>query len=623
MKFHSPYQFINIKKCEYKTDYSGLEQLKKPGNAYVRHDSWDKKGLSGCIRCILTTVTPLVIGANQQKGNQQQPGIVEPYTHRNKIPAIPANSLRGMVANIAETISQSSLRVLASEQNSTYTVRKEVGDPIKEMAVLYKKADEFYLYKLPGNPLKVPVYGDNKKREDVFFIKKARTFQNKDTSSKFIYATQDDDYTVSELSTEANEEKIKGVLYIRGKHINSKKNESFIKWDGRIDESAGINVTQQVETLEKTLRLYQDKETPGKALPKGYNRDWKNDDKAIVQEGDLLYYKQGDEDGQITELSYSQIWRKPVNSNLHLALERIADEDALPWNKNRKQLTPAEAMFGVVEDEPKVDKAARNLASRIQFTDAVAKESITWLPKVTLKILDSPKPPSPAMYFYDENGQHISKKTLDLKEQNPNGRKQYIPQPKASEQSWKTQFTDKNPPENGWQQYLSCTPIPENTEFYFDIHFENLSKEELGLLQTAIQPTVEPGMFYHRLGLGKPLGLGQITQKIETIEIIDRTRRYSLEGLKQERYQQRKQPADQTLIDQDTLDVLKTVYNPQYVTEPVCYPFNSSDGQKPYNESEGFSWFVKNDKFSQQDPKKQKLKIITANKKIPTLDSFS
>lgn len=634
MKFHSPYQFIAIKKCDEdnKTAYSDQQDLQKQSNAFVRHDYWHNEGYSGRIHCTLKTESPLVIGGTQIAGTKDKPGVVIPYPYKNEpdVPEslarlkIPANSLRGMVANIAETLSQSSLRVLSSEQYSSYTVRKNVKDPIKKMAVLYKKGEEFYLYPL-SEVSAISAYGDSKNINDAQFIKAAKTFQNKN-SVQFVYATRSNNGTVTDLSYELDTKKIKGVLYIRGEYIDTKKKESFIEWDGKIDETKGIKVTEQVKAQEITLRQYEDKDDPDNALPQGYKRDWKKEGHAIVQAGDLLYFNV--ENNTVTELSYSQIWRKAINSNLYKALLRITnDQDVLPWNSQRNKLTPAETLFGVVEDEPDKDKPARNLASRIQFTEAVTTkpQGVKLQPEVILKILDSPKPPSPSMYFYAAKGKPIYKRELDLKKHNPNGRKHYLPQPEANDEiTWKSKFNKNNPPKSkegktNWSQYLKCKPIPQETEFSFDIHFENLSKVELGLLQIALQPTNNDD-FIHRLGLGKPLGLGQIKLKIDKTYRVKRTERYSLKGLQQASELEFNNEADDSLIDPQTWEDLKTLYNPANIIYPVCYPFNGKKGQSPYGEKEGFSWFEENEKASYKA--KQQLKRVTANSEIPVLNDF-
>lgn len=626
MKFHSPYQFIAIKPApeESKTDYENREALKNNRNNYVRHDRWHKEGLSGRIRCTLTTESPLVVGAEQTAGTKKAPGCVSPYQHPDGTLAIPANSLRGMISNIAETLSNSSLRVLTSQDDCTYSVRKEADEDVfEDLGLLYKKGNELYIYPFETS-YSVGNYEDESDNDTIFLTaNQAKTFQNRAENRSFVYAKITDKHFASQLSYEPEAGKEKGILYIRGKHLYTKKNgkyipskksEHFILWDGEIDESQGIKVTQKVKELASILRLIHNKNEADQQHPKGYRRDFKNKKSKIVEEGDLLYYKKN-EKNDITELSYSQIWRRPVKGTLYDAVRHAAGEDALPWNKERNRLTPAEALFGVVEEDFSEKEGARNLASRLQFTDATPIEDIKLGECITLKILDSPKPPSPAMYFNSGGKSHLAKRELDLSTHNPNGRKHYLPQPKAIEKnSWETEIP-RDQKDKNWTQHLNCRPICTGTTFSFYIHFENLSREELGLLQTAISPTKKNDIkFIHRLGLGKPLGLGQITLKLNKIEMIDRVKRYSLEGLKKEHYRNLDKPqVDMTFIDQESHDALLTLYNPDNIKHPVCYPFM---GEKAYTEDKGYEWFVEN-------KKQQGLTPIAAENEIPVLNSYS
>lgn len=617
MKFHSPYQFIAIKSAaeESKTDYTNIDELKK--NDYVRHDRWHKTGLSGRIRCTLITESPLVVGAEQIAGTKDAPGCVRPYKHPDGTLAIPANSLRGMISSTVETLSNSSLRVLAPENDCTYSVRKNPKEDIfKDLGVLYKKGDELYLHQLrPSRRV-----GDYTKKHDsdTKFLrdKKAKTFQNNAEIKCFVYAKMDGEHSASQLSLKDETEKEKGVLYIRGNHFFSKKSESFIPWDGEIDETKGIKVTQKAKDLANILRLIHNKNEADQQHPKGYHRDFQDKDSKIVKEGDLLYYKKNSS-GEITELSYSQIWRRPIKGTLHDAITHAADKNSLPWNRERNELTAAESLFGVVEENFDESHGARNLASRIQFTDAKPIGRIELEKCVTLKILDSPKPPSPAMYFNSGGTHHLAKKELDLTIHNPNGRKHYLPQPKAIEKnSWETKIP-RDQKDKNWTQHLNCRPIPSEAEFKFDIHFENLSHAELSLLQMAISPSHDETTFIHRLGLGKPLGLGQITLKLDEIETIDRIKSYSLEGLKQHSVQKWQTELDTSLIDSESHAALLTLYNPDNIKYPVCYPFT---GEEAYAEDRGYEWFVENE--GQNNNTRQGLTPVVAGEEIPELKSY-
>ncbi len=60
-------------------------------------------------------------------------------------------------------------------------------------------------------------------------------------------------------------------------------------------------------------------------------------------------------------------------------------------------------------------------------------------------------------------------------------------------------------------QLTQIKPIQIGVRFRFKVHFENLRPEELGLLWWALALPGEPGKQYrHKLGMGKPLGMGAV-----------------------------------------------------------------------------------------------------------------
>jgi len=342
--------------------------------------------------------------------------------------------------------------------------------------------------------------------------------------------------------------------------------------------------------------------------------------------------------------------REPVQGDVYGAFESLAGPDVLPWSGKRNALTAAEAMFGVVEQDVSESDSARNLASRVRFHDALPDEPIDLEAPVTLKILASPKPPAPAMYFRGPSGEYIRKNELDLScgRHLPNGRKRYIPHRRADidKRCWETCHDTKD-----LAQKLRVRPIPDNKNFHFHIDFENLSKGEFGLLLTAIEPkrgVGGSGQFLHRLGLGKPLGLGHVEVAVLGVFLIERRQRYTDAGLDAPRYSRcwgetaenwsaavkaryplEKRAAsgplcreseleiDQSLVDHPTLHALVKSGQPGAVVHPVCYPF-LSPRQRPFNEREGFRWFNENDKGMSP----QRLpNIEPASKVLPTLDS--
>ncbi len=83
----------------------------------ARHDLYLNEHLSGRLICRIETVTPTVVGnkhTKERKHDDASPTLIDLYRWQGKI-AIPANSLRGMLSNAVEIISQSALRVLDKE----------------------------------------------------------------------------------------------------------------------------------------------------------------------------------------------------------------------------------------------------------------------------------------------------------------------------------------------------------------------------------------------------------------------------------------------------------------------------------------------------------------------------
>ena len=76
-------------------------------------------------------------------------------------------------------------------------------------------------------------------------------------------------------------------------------------------------------------------------------------------------------------------------------------------------------------------------------------------------------------------------------------------------------------------------PIAVGNSFFFHIDFDNLTDLELGLLLFALEPD---RTFHHKLGMGKPLGLGSAKVEILGLFPVDRIGRYSVAGLRADRY---------------------------------------------------------------------------------------
>jgi hypothetical protein len=198
------------------------------------------------------------------------------------------------------------------------------------------------------------------------------------------------------------------------------------------------------------------------------------------------------------------------------------------------------------------------------------------------------------------------------------------------------------------EQKVKVKPVRPHTGFYFHVDFDNLTERELGLLCYSLQPTPD---YRHKLGMGKPLGLG--TVRIDPIAMLfvsrgDRyaapgnsalcTRRYDFGWFLSpddadrlpSRYSRERDwiqshktegqtlihllgPASKSLADIRSVfatrgntahrGILERIGNPHSVVARVHYPLTLNQ----QGEGEGFRWFVANDNLPVN---KQKLQPV-------------
>ncbi|QMV16211.1 TIGR03986 family type III CRISPR-associated RAMP protein [Vibrio spartinae] len=287
------------------------------------------------------------------------------------------------------------------------------------------------------------------------------------------------------------------------------------------------------------LKTKQSYEKGTLLIPQGWEKlEMKKDEPWRLKSGDLIYFSaQGQgEQIKVTELSYSQIWRKSVTpSYTHQIMAASGHQRYLTWDSELRRntspkLTPAEQLFGVVSD---LENAAGNnsansqsLASRVRFYDAVKiNPDLRIQNQKTILTLDSPKPPSPAMYLSNAQGQALGK--ADISDQKThfqlNGRKRYLQHTSVTEETQRNQGTDA--------MHTTAESIPPSTTpaFGFPIEFENLSPNELSLLLTSLGAKQNANVphFYQQLGMGKPYGFGKVSLDVLGVFLKQPQQRYT------------------------------------------------------------------------------------------------
>jgi RAMP superfamily len=201
----------------------------------------------------------------------------------------------------------------------------------------------------------------------------------------------------------------------------------------------------------------------------------------------------------------------------------------------RTHLTVAEQLFGCVEqmghDAAKGQTPALALASRLRVSHALAHGTTpTRASKEITKILGSPKFRYPSFHFNaTEDGEFLSRdnNALDLTQGHfPKGRKFYLHRdqiPKVHRAGRPSEWVSASPNDQKTLNQKALVAPLESGEFWFHLDFDNLAQLELELLCYAISPS---DSFFHKLGLGKPLGLGKLKLETMGLFLIDRTARY-------------------------------------------------------------------------------------------------
>ncbi len=438
---------------------------------------------------------------------------------------------------------------------------------------------------------------------------------------------------------------VRGILRVLGVSDpdrsvpNTKKHEIFIPYpEGK--KNAPLNIDHALETFYTLAKERTDADGNLPYHVKGAGRNAENDSgkrEIRFRDGDLVFFRPDKSDSsKVAEISISSIWRKTAGGKSHDFFKKISPE-LLPFGSCKREfITMAEQLFGFVEEQAKDDKPPSQilaLAGRVRFSSGRLDPNTTdpvYDKQVLLKILDTPKPPCPSMYFKDASGsgRYIAKKDLTPQKHRPQGRKYYLHRHKDQNEPWKTLRETKN-----LKQKSCVRPISAGRTFFFHIDFDNLSESELELLFYALRPALE---FRHKIGMGKSIGLGKVRIDPLAALLVDRQLRYCDEinllasnryhkiwlaedaapGAWPTQYAREKKEAVEAedngnieenffnelhkkfrdRMDEDIRTALELLGDPDKITHPVHTPQIAGRTTGPDLEKETYRWFVANDR---------------------------
>lgn len=573
-KFVNPYNFISIGGPISKTDITDM----KPEDL-----------VSGELVCRVTVKTPLAIpGGVEKQEEQREHNVYKAFRYKDGgNVVIPGSSIRGMIRSEYETITNSCFRTM--DGNDYLTSRADVTVNTKNRAfkpaLLIKENNEWNIYE--ANRIPVVVKGEKYKKIDnengIPFVKfeygyeiqgdKKIKYIKNETGDKFYYGdkvrfenngpghnkkicdknTNKEKFypvwknSVNKLYKADNETGKIGYMYV-GEPIRNKHAESVFEKGMQIDadEKEILNAMHALEFVINTYRDnainrnlgdkeqhygYQGYEHAKKnnAIPVWYNQEVYNNDKHII-------------------LSIASIGRFSYYRNM----AEISSEHM--GCSSRKCLCPACTLFGMI------GKDGQSKVGNLRFTDALLCKDKGTTKNVLLKELGAPRPSY--LHFYSKGGKSYNEKDALIR-----GRKYYWHIPKAAEKA--DIYTDKT----ATNRNITMELINTGNEFQFSVYYDSITEEQLRVLKYVL--SLKDDRHMHKLGHGKPLGLGSVQ-----IQVLDDRRK--VHDLNMENYCINKQRVDNNLIedikfiDSKALEQFNIITNFDEITNmEVRYPFVS------------------------------------------------
>ena len=509
--------------------------------------------LTGKIRVSLIVKTPLSIPDTEGVTTDENGHKTYPFLRVADKPVIPGSQLRGMLRSAYETLSNSCFSV---NNNNILSAR----------------------HANPGNP------GLIQFKNGAWHLFDART--SKDHGQDI---SEDDSARRTWHSLDGKQLKTK-IFCSTGKDIEC------------------VNIEKAIENYHENIQIY-------KADKSSFQRHEAELTYGIRQDGRLypVYYEIVEFNGNnYVYLSPAQMGRYVFDNRL----DDLLGTHASCSKQQGKCLCKACSLFGMISGESK-----HSYASKLRFSDAQI-ESFESMGLVMLKELAGPKPtavefytrkPDGSLYWTydykitsyrraefgrDKNGR-MRTQAIPQKEKCViaiRGRKYYLHNPHLMPSVYTaTEKTKRN------STVELCKP---ESRFTFDIFFEKITEQQLReLLWTiTIGENDENGVQMHKLGHGKPLGLGSVKMVVDevvmrsfdsetfTYHIAHTTREQVNNMLSAVPFDTTVKPFDE-FMRITRFDGLAAVMEKR--KSDICYPI-ADDGKGKPNSKASHQWFIAN-----------------------------
>jgi len=539
------------------------------------HDVYDTDALTGWIECELETCSPtyvrgLMTEVQFRTTGQKKPdeltaeekverapfyGPADEKVEGYPVPVIPGSTLRGMVRTLVEIAGFGRMRWVADEPTFTFrAVAAARDDPLRvpyedvlgrygadvKAGYLVRQGDDWYIA-----PARRPASLGLGAEKGSYFKVKERLIPA-DAIPGFVRLNSSR-YRPGffPVTFEAQERRGKRGRYVAITRIGSPKaghhyqHEGVLVCSGNMLETSSAGPSPRknhalvplpdprapsLKIRDQTVHDYLAGLTPFQK-----QELWGGEQGCLKDGGPVFYVEQ---DGEVIAFGHSPHFRVPAR--LPGSKRAANPRDFVPPGlMDASQPDLADAIFGWVEDKRDNSGPEGQRAGRVSFGDAHfidADGRIWYKPKpITPHVLSGPKPTTFQHYLVqDREAGHDPDRKATLAHYGTSPFETQIRGHKLYWHKGATPDIEASPSERKHESQLTrLVPLAPGVRFRFRLRFENLRPEELGALLWALSLPGEEGKVYrHKLGMGKPLGMGSVALRPNLL-LTDRRARYT------------------------------------------------------------------------------------------------
>ena len=513
MSVYAPYNFVPLSKWIYQPDWA----------AQVSHNLPFSDGISGSLELEIKAHSPILIGNDKQKqGTEACPGEVNFFQLPDGRYAIPGTSIKGMLRNVLEIATYGKMLMVDDKWLSVRDLngefyRKHLSEtlggnthrPLARAGWLqltdnsewqltpckYARVEQDDLINWGKT---VGVHNPEQIKIKQNAIEKYNKFGHHhlkfDLESETIWPHQRGRIKLEYSKAQATLGKgaYQGEVIFTGQPTpntgqSGRKHMEFIFYN---DSSTPKIVDETV--MQAFLKIHEDSE------------EWKHWYKEVRRGVKVPVFYLENKVGKINSLGLAMMYRLPYKNSIG---ETIAHTNS--DHSNTEIFDLPELLFGTINDE----KSQFSLKSRVSFGMAYLKNNAKVRRDLPTTILSGPKISYYPAYVQQKVGKQITGQNPDYKTYMDNdaeisGWKRYPINPRWEilPLSHDLKVTNK--------VKVNLYPLDTGARFKCNLNIHNLRPAELGALIWGLTWGNNPKLL-HSLGMGKPLGLGQISIKIK------------------------------------------------------------------------------------------------------------